>query len=70
MSTRKIFIETGILPSYAKVKGKKEKKIMSYISQMDVNTYIFFNDHTLNNIKMKIKNMVKKCKKKTLLQHV
>lgn len=37
---------------------------------MDVNTYIFFNDHSFNNIKMKIKNMVKKCKKKTLLQHV
>lgn len=36
---------------------------MSYISQMDVNTYISFNDHSLNNIKMKIKNMVKKCKK-------
>lgn len=43
---------------------------MSYISQMDVNTYIFFNDHSFNNIKMKINNMVKKCKKKTLLQHV
>lgn len=37
---------------------------MSYISQMDVNTYIFFNDHSLNNIKMKIKNMVKNVKRK------
>lgn len=40
---------------------------MFYILQMDVNIYIFFNDYLLNNIKMKIKNMVKKCKKKILL---
>lgn len=69
MSTCKIFIETGILPSYAKVKEKKEKKkYVLYIT--DGCKYIYFNDHSLNNIKMKIKNMVKKCKKKTLLQHV
>lgn len=35
---------------------------MSYISQIGVNIYtcISFNDHSLNNIKMKIKYMVKK----------
>lgn len=52
-------------------KSKRKERKKNYVLYItDGCKYIYFNDHSLNNIKMKIKNMVKKCKKKTLLQHV